>query len=405
MPLLLTDLPNELLQHILMFAGSDAKSLLNCEKTCRILRDVTRNDKTWRCIPNSCLWWDEKVGLVRMKVTNDHEYLGYTSNRMRACICYVHGLIMKEAARDSSPLAAVLNEDDWIGLVYAVLDSQSDSIGIDIETELFNFRRDTLFVLAEIAQASVIRLLSRANTVSSTIAATVGKYPILTCDNLRHELVHEIIDSLESIVPRNNDSGREFVLAACELLSEVERHAIVRRLSRRAGIVRMSNDAYDLAWGTFIHMILMLLRPTCVKLVTLNERGNGKRMLGPSETISKVPPLSKTPLCDDCGNAHFCLHTPVPKQIEDTAKSLGLPHLIYGIVSLSESEVEEDYEFQDENDDPFTWVNEDDDTSWSMEVVQEEDSDEDMEDEDSDEDMEEVSSDDGSSDYSDPYLD
>jgi len=52
MTLLLTDLPRELLQRIIVFAGSDTKTLLHCEKTCRTLRNVVKNDDmTWACVP------------------------------------------------------------------------------------------------------------------------------------------------------------------------------------------------------------------------------------------------------------------------------------------------------------------------------------------------------------------
>ncbi|MCI5118705.1 MAG: F-box protein [Candidatus Electrothrix sp. LOE1_4_5] len=51
MTLLLTALPTELLQKVLLYASSDTKTLLNCETTCHALKRVVCDDNTWHCVP------------------------------------------------------------------------------------------------------------------------------------------------------------------------------------------------------------------------------------------------------------------------------------------------------------------------------------------------------------------
>ena len=54
-----------------------------------------------------------------------------------------------------------------------------------------------------------------------------------------------------------------------------------------------------------------------------------RRTLPPNESVRNVPPLSKQKMCHCNWMIHY-IHILVPWQIENTAKSLGLPHKVYG---------------------------------------------------------------------------
>ena len=62
--------------------------------------------------------------------------------------------------------------------------------------------------------------------------------PVLTTKNLHHEAVPV------GLVP-NASFVEEFVSDFVQLLPELLQHTIVRRLSQRAGIFRMTNEAYE----------------------------------------------------------------------------------------------------------------------------------------------------------------
>jgi hypothetical protein len=230
------------------------------------------------------------------------------------------------------------------------------------EEQVWILRSDTLCVMAEIVQTAMIGLLSRAYSVSCTIGEATQKYPILTCENLRHELVFELLNFKKGFVPKHDD--QEFVFEATELLNEPDRTSIIHCFSRSAGIVRIANNAYDLIWATFVNITLSLLGPGCRELMEVNEKGSGKRVLALNESPRSTPPLSKPVFCLDCGYPHAYIHTPVPCQIENAAKALGLSYKVYGfdtdIYSMNSdtalaSQLERDYEYSDrtvDNNDP-----------------------------------------------------
>jgi len=203
--------------------------------------------------------------------------------------------------------------------------------GLDIDRNRFLFRRDTLHTLVEIVQETMIRLLGRAHSVSCTVASVTGMYPIMTCEIFQHGTA----TFLKDLLPTEYGSvDYEFVMATLGLLPGNTRETIIRRLSHRAGIVRMDNDVSELAWGTFIHIILLVIRTPCMDMVGYNKRdeddANEKlRILELNDTIRTVPPLSVTGVCSSCFQI-FHIHTLVLQQMEDSAKMLGLVHKVYG---------------------------------------------------------------------------
>mmetsp|Transcript_27679 Transcript_27679/g.50123 ORF Transcript_27679/g.50123 Transcript_27679/m.50123 type:complete len:108 (-) Transcript_27679:427-750(-) len=98
--------------------------------------------------------------------------------------------------------------------------------------------------------------------------------------------------------------------------------SIIFLLSRRAAIARLTNEAIKLAWTALVNMIALLIRPACTELVSGNERGTGKRVLAPGQSIFTVPPLSLSIVCPYCQEVHECVHTLVPRQIEASSSKI-----------------------------------------------------------------------------------
>ena len=235
--------------------------------------------------------------------------------------------------------------------------------GIDMEFNRFLFRRDTLDTLAEIVQHTMIVVLSRAHDVSCAVASATNTFPIMT----EQDFSHGTTGFIKDLIPTDDD----LVDASLQLLPEATRDAIVRRLSRLAGVVRMTNQVYKLAWATLIHVILLLIRPGCMEMVGANPSDmneEGKRVLSTKESIRTVPPHSMPAMCTECMEV-ILIHKIVPQQIKNAAKELGLVDTVYGdfwfigggICEHCEdhweqardalmSKAEEDYEFEDESD-------------------------------------------------------
>jgi hypothetical protein len=72
-----------------------------------------------------------------------------------------------------------------------------------------------------------------------------------------------------------------------------------------------------------------------------------------------VPPYTSSSFCEDCGEVHGALHTPVPGQIEAAARSLSIPFKVYGDLwhcmpdsteEKERAEAESEYAFMEEDE-------------------------------------------------------
>jgi len=371
----LQSLPHELLQKILLFAAEDTQTLLNCEAACVALRQTVQDDKTWARMPNIERWKEDDR---------------LTSNRMKACTSTVLYSILNEHCKEKDPtepnvLLEELGAEGWKLLITTTLASLAPNVSpsFSLNHDSFQFRGDTLFVLAELVQDYMIRALHEAHNVSIDVAEATGQYPALTKRLLeRHgrPLVREL-DLIQFSIFHGRNASIE---AASELLKDEDcgtvRDRIIRRLSRRAGIVRMDSEAYDFAWVLLIHLIFWLIRPACIDMIenyreppsvgTRTRRTRKKRKLVGNETIRMIPPLSTSKNCNCCRSGLKYTHTIVPRQIEDAVQSVfegRFPARVYGNFWLvpdpiegsqqwfeatdrevDEAETEYEYEYEDD---------------------------------------------------------
>jgi len=203
----------------------------------------------------------------------------------------------------------------------------------------FFFRGDTLFVLSELVQDIMLPYLRQTNTSSCRVACFAQEMAIVRREDLTFgdELGTEWHLSRIKITP--SEDAMMLRIASMELLSDemLLRERIIRRLSRRAGILRMTNGAYTAVWTSMVTLIALLLRPACIELVALKELNFGleKRVLGPGQTIRRIPPHSQSEECSygySSGGIEY-EHTPVLRQIENAALELvgkHRPNKVYG---------------------------------------------------------------------------
>jgi len=369
MTLILIDLPTELLRKILIFAGDSTKTLLQCERVCRLLQEVVQCDQTWK------------------HVVYQREYQGVTTHRFCACITQALRNIRNEQKNsESNIIIQELGIEGWKALIHQSLQILAHFERLDLHENRFLLRNDTSGILAELVQDAMYRMFDRASVLSCAIAQHTGQYPIVTPEIYQHVLV----GFLEyRAVPKVYPTAQGLNMNYHELMNDYMRDSLVRRLSHRASVVKMTNPVYNLAWETMMRTTMLLLLPACHECIHQNERGNGKKILGVTESIFSTPPLSKMPFCEDCQEVHQHVHTPVPRQIEDAARDMGLCNKVHGHLWLAdtyeeaeamEEEAMEEYEFAEESDDEaFTWVNEFDDSIIGMQLNEDEDDDVDEE--------------------------
>lgn len=354
MTLLLTDLPIELLRTILIYAGDYAKTLLSCEHVCHVFRRIVLEDETWQLVkPRNDKW---------------NGFHGVTSERFRGMIFHALTAIRKEKiASEQNVIVQLLGVDGWRALLLQSVELLAGFEDVDVRNHSFIMRNDTCGILAELVQDAMCRLFQRACDFSCTIAQHTHQYPVVTADIFQHELV----DFLDYRAVSRLSSAQGFRMNYDEIMQEADRDNLIRRLSHRANVVKMTNEVFGLAWETLIRTILLLLLPVCHECIDQNVRGTGKRPLcREKESVRDITPFSKPIMCPECNVAHQYIHTPVPRQIENAARGIGLCTKVYGSlwmsrsyperVAMEEEAVMEDYEYMDESsdDESFEWVDE-----------------------------------------------
>jgi hypothetical protein len=317
-------MPIEVTAHILRYVGN-AGDLLNCEKTCKTLRRILRDEAVW----------DSSPGGSR---DGAYQFRGFQ-------------LVRKYQKSSESILLEVLGVARWKMLVrqargYLVPD---DHLSSSNDQHLL-LRGDTSAVLMELVENFVIVQLNRAGVVMNASAPVESQtYPTVTA---RHWEAQNVLHS--AFVPSPNSTftplfagilthpiPRDNVLSLTNavLLESTMITTIIRRLAYRAGIIKMEDGVFDLAWGSLVCSIVALLRPACIQLDHAcssfdGNLGERQKMLcvERGESMYTVPPCTSFAFCEGCGGPHIVFHTPVPGQIEAAARSLSIPFKVYGDV-------------------------------------------------------------------------
>jgi hypothetical protein len=358
-------MPVEVTAHILRYVGN-AGDLLRCEKTCKTLRRILRDDAVWNSSPGGS----------------------------RANACQVRGCRKVRMYQKSgeSILFEVLGVARWKSLVTIAL--HVFFIEHVCPNDHIFLRGDTSAVLMELVENFAIVQLQRALVVmNATTPVESQTYPTVT---VRHwEAQNELHNAL---VPSPNSTytplfagvdthpiPRDAVLPLTNMLGPGTTiiTTIIRRLAYRAGIVKMEDGVFDLAWGSLVCSLAALLRPAFIQLIEARSfrTANTKKIIcvEKGETMYTVPPYTSLSFCEDCGEMHEALHTPVPGQIEAAARSFSIPFKVYGDVwHCMPNSTEEDERVKAESE--YTFLDEDEYEEF-MECMDDSDSDSESDDE------------------------
>lgn len=255
-----------------------------------------------------------------------------------------------------------------------------------------------------------------ASAVQMVSGRADQEYPNVDHSLLRFQEAISNGDLTRVLFPRPLDFFTdETLLVATEVLdsNKLVFERIIRRLSRRAGIPRLDNGAFQCIWGAIIRLIVMFVRPVCEELVYSAGLSsavlNVKRVLVGLQTSRDVPPVSTTSVCSCCAGGLDYFHTIVPGRIEAAALSVvgsRRPYKVYGggwlvpgtfgslarkeaAVNRAIAEAENQYELEEESDvdeemdsDVLSLLrvalDDSDDDGWSTDYVSEMSEDEDL---------------------------
>jgi hypothetical protein len=345
----LQQMPVEVTAHILRYVGNTG-DLLRCEKTCKSLRRILRDDAVWSSSPGG--------------------------SRDNACQIRGCRKVRKYQKGGESILFEVLGVMRWKSLVAQALDfffshdpGLNETLGLN---ETFSLRGDTSAVLMELVENFAIVQLQRALVVMNASTPVESQtYPSVT---VRHwEAQNELHSAYEHIGNRTfnplfagvstNPIPRDAVVLLTKSLGPGTTviTTIIRKLAYRAGIIKMEDGVFDLTWASLVCSIAALLRPACIQLTEARTLYIDNKIIRveKGETMYTVPPYSTFCLCEGCGEQHPSSHTPVPGQIEAAARSLSIPFKVYGDVwhcmpdSTEEderAEAESEYVFLEEDE-------------------------------------------------------
>jgi len=231
-------------------------------------------------------------------------------------------------------------------------------------------RIDAIEYLVEVIQCNVIGGLEKALLLAVEMLMPGDGYPTVTrryvrdlgscCSDIyRGRLYHKctrMFRPMEGILslwewPEHDCLGDEF-------LGEEERRKLVRALAYRAGIVKMSGDAFSFISTVILHEMAVLM--SHASDMCYGDGGNSHtttvaafRYLGENdERVTIMMEAIYSPIVNDL--------VITPNQIKDAAKSMGMQPILFGF-GCSDVEWDGD-EFEGEDSEYFPEVNESDDT-------------------------------------------
>ena len=264
----LVRMPEGILINILQYAQESydmyRKDLLAVERTCKVFRDLLAKDETWGQLSN------RQYGMF-----SEYEYA--PTLRERAFITMSLRGIRKYQKQDKNILLEYLGGADGVRRAVALLLKKMDPGGITCDPEgncidrgqyKISLRGDTIGYLTEIIQSHIITRLEKAHRIAIDKLRPGDGYPQITAKDLRllDVLDHEL--TLCSIA-RGYHACRTIKCAHTdwmwpldncrsdeEILSSKERGKLVRALAYRAGVVKMSGEAFVSGCLPFLSILI-----------------------------------------------------------------------------------------------------------------------------------------------------
>jgi len=335
------DLPTAVLLSVLSFVG-DAQDFRACEKTCKTLYKILRDDELWalceQCKPDDY---------------PDRKYLKKELALIPAALARI------KKKREGSVIEDVLGISRWKSLVNALLPVElKNNVTGDA---LIDVRGDASCVLLTIVEKFMISQLARATLIAvqnDTLNPDKLEFPTVTI----HELQLQSALLLENpndthcayLAPLTPSESRALMISlrassgngfSGDMIDDVDViNNVVCHLSWRAGNAKLDNEASQMVWAMFILTIQQILERACSSFKEdFNNRDFHKSYINATfsqtvpkrvvatnirinEAIRSIPPYPRLwtgRCCMHCRKIPIT-HTIVPKQVEDAAKFVGI---------------------------------------------------------------------------------
>ena len=317
----------------------DAQDFRSCEKTCRSLHDLLKDDDIWafceQCKPGDY---------------PERPYL----NKELALIPGAIKRARKTQRQEESVIVEVLGVGLWKAAVDNVLSLLIPPSTIQNGGQV-EVRGDTSFVLMNVVEGFMVDQLVRAKTVAMDFfrrTPDARDFPVVTSDDLmlQNELLlsdvsaHATKPTAEEIMAWNDpleQPGGVFLG-----IGRAMRDQLVCHFSLKAGNPKMDCGAYRVAWAIFVKIIRAILAQAIPSATNefddlalhksyINNNLPQKlpkrvvtNMLSGEEVIRNVAPyprLQSDRCCPWCRKIPL-VYTLVPKHVEDAARCIGIPN-------------------------------------------------------------------------------
>lgn len=329
----LSTLPDSLLVHVLQYlAPQKEKQLADClqtflaiDCTCRSLHKVLGKDEVWKDV---------------FPVYTPLEFEFNTSARERVFIIAALRRIKKEQKSTDSIILRSLaaGKDDLYGELHRIVQTFcEDKLSAQYKVVL---QETTMFYLAAIVGLHIIDKLKKANQlVVGTHSSKDKEYPQVCAKHLT--LLDSLLDTESTGYQVDIDYCRSI-----DLLGEAERHRMVRLLAYRAGIVKMSEEAFSIIANEVLQIILSLVADAVTTADSQSQNSSSDFEDVDTDTSNVYAPLLGQP--DENGKVECII---IPRHIKDAAVRNGLkPMMGCGIGSHAFEHYNESSESEDEEE-------------------------------------------------------
>lgn len=341
----LSALPDSLLVHVLQYLGPQKeKQLADClqtflaiDCTCRSLHNVLGKDEVWKDV---------------FPVYTPMEFEFNTSARERVFIIAALRRIKKEQkSTDSIILRSLAAGKDEREIAHGELHRIVQTFCVDKLSAQYKvvLQETTMCYLAEIVGLHIIDKLKKANQlVVGTHSCKDKEYPQVCAKHLT------LLDSLLDI----ESTGYQVDIDYCrsiDLLGEAERQRMVRLLAYRAGIVKMSEEAFSIIANEVLQIILSLVADAVTTADSQSQDSSSDFEDVDTDTSIVYAPLLGQP--DENGKVECII---IPRHIKDAAARNGLkPALGCGIGSHANEHYESSESEDEEEVFPYVGLSED----------------------------------------------
>lgn len=306
----------ETLKHIFGYAR-DPRTLLSCERSCTKFRTILEDDDLWKY---SCIEYEDLTdGTVG------------ASYREKAFIGKILGEIKEDqrlACRENIILSVLPPHfirriiNTYIVTLFNQGTPNPYFQNWPRSNMSFGIRGDSLRCLLDIVEAHMVQKLEIANLIS--IRASVhgdGDYPEVIITDLRIVERSQGARFTQSLLLKSGDGTRELLSRAIDTeCGERSCYQLARRLSNRAGIVKMTSEVMrEAVTDIFMAMASLLWRPMLIHRDIL-KHSTEKFDYDSIDLWNDIPPAIE--FNKDGITGHSCVI--VPGQIEESAAKLGV---------------------------------------------------------------------------------